>query len=109
MSLQEALNIIINGGEVSLIAHRSQGKNQGEKYEKLRCRYGAPDGYERNFRAKPAQNGQNTEGVKPEERQRKIALHIENGTIPMTDCVTNEYFSPNIYHIVRLNGKRIDK
>jgi hypothetical protein len=109
MSIQEALNIIINGGEVTLIAHRSQGKQQGEGYEK-RCRYGAPDGYERNFRAEPFQNDVYTEGSpKPEERQRKIALHVENGTIPMTDLETNQYFSPNIYHIVKLNGKRVDK
>jgi hypothetical protein len=100
MSIEEALNLIMTGEPVVLVAVRAQGKRQGELYSK-KARYGPPDQYERKVRP--------IASLTDETPKQKIGLHIDNGTIPMTDVVTNEYFSPNVYHIIEINDRKVYK
>lgn len=115
MSFEEALNTILSGVEIELTVRYAQGKKQGDSYTK-RCRYGAPDGYDRsakNLRIKTqtattVRKDSCGEGGH-EAKQRRIGRHVDEGTLPMTDVSDNKYFSPNIYHITHVNGSEIWK
>lgn len=104
MSLEEALNIITKGDVVTLTCVYSQGKRQGQIYNKV-CRYGATDGHER-FQRVP--------GAITTEGGRQIGSFVESGTLPMaaknelTGRFT-EFFSPQLYHIMMVDGKKIFK
>lgn len=106
MSLEEALNIITNGDPITLTCVYAQGKRQGQIYNKI-CRYGATDGHERKPKTQNSKlETSNTEGG------HKIASFIENGNIPMAERDERtgrftEFFSPNIYHIIAINGRKI--
>jgi hypothetical protein len=80
---------------------RSTGKKKGE-VKTILARYGAPDGVDRS----DVKITRNTEGV-AFRGTRKIALHIDNFTIPLTDLKENRYNSPKISHIISFNKQKV--
>jgi hypothetical protein len=104
MSLEEAIGIITSGDELRLTAVYSTGKRQGQIYTKV-CRYGATDGHDR----KPSLP--NSATSMPE---RKVSKFVDDGLIPLagrhelTGRFT-EFFSPQLHHIIMVNGVKIYK
>jgi hypothetical protein len=105
MSLEEAIGIITSGDELTLTAVYSTGKRQGQIYSKI-CRYGATDGHDR----KPTPS--TSETTMP--TTRKVSKFVDDGLIPLagrnelTGRFT-EFFSPQLHHIIMVNGVKIYK
>lgn len=73
---------------------RGTGKHRGTFKIVGRCKYGAP---------KPS----GRHGTEPAPTTRKKSLHVDNGTLPLTDADTGEYLTPYISHMVGYQGKKI--
>ena len=101
MDIREAKNKLLDADEIEITCVISQGKRQGELYKRT-VRYGAPNGHERNLAPKV----KNTEGV-TFRGNRKIGLHVENATVPLTDVSDNSYLSPKWSHIIEIGGVKI--
>jgi hypothetical protein len=85
ISLEAALLLIMESDFVKLVCVRSQGTRQGTIYTKY-ARYGSPDGKKE------------TSEKKAEVFDKKeIGERFEK----------NEYFSPNIYHILSINDQNV--
>lgn len=80
---------------------RRSGKNKG-KAKSIQARYGAPTGHIR----KTEKVVKNTEGG-AYRGHRKIALHTDNFTIPITDLSNNEYNTPRISHIIGFENLKV--
>lgn len=92
---------------------RSSGKNRGTVKVVSRCGYGAPfsvgsstvgsgqSGTEKtlNRLLNPIGIGYGTTG--------KSYLHVDKGTLPMTDHDTGQYLTPLISHLIGYNLKKI--
>lgn len=69
---------------------RASGKERGSIKIVSKCLYGAP---------KIGEGGK----AMPVKDDRKRAMHVDKGTLPMTDYDYNEYLTPLISHIVGYN------
>jgi hypothetical protein len=100
MTIDDAKNKLLDADDLEITCVISQGKRQGELYKK-RVRYGAPSGFERNTTAKTITKEGTFRGG------RKLSIHDEDFTIPMTDVEINKYFSPKLSHIIEIEGVKI--
>lgn len=100
MSIEEAKNKLLDAASIEITCVISQGKRQGELYKRV-VRYGAPNGHERDLRTKT----KTPDGTF--RANRKIGLHTENATVPLTDVSNNSYLSPKWSHIIEIGGQRI--
>lgn len=73
---------------------RAHGKNAGEVKVVAKCRYGAP--------GKGLQSSARADGT-----PRKKSLHVDRGTLPLTDTDSGEYITPLISHIIGFNLKKV--
>lgn len=100
ISIQQVLATLAEdeaGGQEFLISFvKSTGKDKGKIKTVCKARYGAP---------KPKRRGKGINVNLQPISQRK--LHIDSGTLPMTDCETDTYFTPLISHIIGFNGLQV--
>ena len=74
---------------------RATGENKGSIKTVMKARYGGPE-RERlatDMRKKRTEDGEG----------RKVSLHVDNGTLPLTDVERNKYFTPVIRLIIGYN------
>lgn len=84
------------GGATFLIKFvRSTGRQKGSIKIVAKARYGAPN---------PRARGQLADDRPP---MRKVKLHVDAGTLPLTDTETNTYFTPLISHIIGFNQYQV--
>lgn len=99
MSIQEVLANMqedANMGETCVLRFvRSTGKRRGTIKTVAKARYGAPR----------RSGGRGQAKGKPRKKQHK--LHVDAGTIPMTDAERNVYFTPLISHIIQYNNYQV--
>lgn len=100
MSIQEVLANMqedANMGETCVLRFvRSTGKRRGTIKTVAKARYGAPRRAGGRGRGK---------GKRQPRKQHK--LHVDAGTIPMTDTERNVYFTPLISHIIQYNNYQV--
>ena len=96
MSVQQVLADIREHPERSfwLAFVRGTGKKQGSVKMVTKALYGAP---------KNQTGGQVTEN----KETKKRALHVDKGTLPVTDYETQQYLTPLISHIIGYNLKKV--
>ena len=99
MSIQEVLANMqedANMGETCVLRFvRGTGKKRGTIKTVAKARYGAP-------RRVTKGKGKSGSG-----RSKKHKLHVDAGTIPMTDTERNIYFTPLISHIIQYNNHQV--
>lgn len=74
---------------------RATGRHRGTFKVVPKCRYGAPQ----PSGPRPVRGG--------EPADRKKSLHVDRGTLPMTDHDSGEYLTPLISHIIGYQGKLV--
>lgn len=94
ISIQEALARIADSEDkpFRLSFVRSTGENAGTIKE-VTAYYGAPNPKDRSA------------PVRKDRSKRK--LHVESGTIPLTEVGTRRLLTPMISHIIEFNGKKV--
>lgn len=95
ISIQEALARMADAGDkpFKLSFVRSTGKNAGSIKETM-CYYGAPN---------PKDRQAPTLG----EQRKKRALHVESGTIPLTEVSSRQLLTPLISHIIYFQNAKV--
>lgn len=78
---------------------RATGERKGSIKFVAKARYGAP---ERERLAHDVRKVRTEDGGM-ERNERKVSLHVDNGTLPLTDIEANKYFTPVIRLIVGYN------
>jgi len=87
-----------NAGESFVLQFvRSTGKQRGSIKTVAKALYGAPNPKER----------QGKTGRPGAQSAKKHKLHLDAGTLPMTDMESGTYFTPLISHIVGYNGMQV--
>lgn len=95
LSIQEVLAQMADAGDkpFKVAFVRSTGKFAGSVKECF-CYYGMPN---------PRERIQSTGGG----NRKKRRLHIESGTVPLTEASTRKPITPLISHIIQFNGKKV--
>ena len=99
--LSEIVEYATGNRSFTLSFVRSSGKKRGS-IKTAEYRYGAPDGHVRKEKAERGEGGGAYRGT------RKIQLHIDNHTIPLTNVGTNGYESPRISRIIKFNKLKVN-
>ena len=107
--LSEIVEYASNGNRSFTLSFvRSSGKKRGS-IKIAEYRYGAPDGHVRKEKAvRTVQGDSYGERGGAYRGTRKIQLHIENHTIPLTNVATNGYESPRISRIIKFNKLKVN-
>jgi hypothetical protein len=74
---------------------RATGDKKGSIKLVVKARYGGTQ--------RVVQDSQRA-ATEPATKERKVSLHIDAGTLPLTDTERNRYFTPLIRHIVGFDG-----
>jgi hypothetical protein len=103
-SIDEVLMLIQDAASenraFSLRFVRATGERKGSVKFVAKARYGGP---ERERLAHDIRKVKPTEGYAQQDNGRKVSLHIDAGTLPLTDIETNKYFTPIIRLIIGFN------
>jgi hypothetical protein len=98
ISIQEVLSYIRSdegASDTFLIKFvRASGKKKGSIKTVAKARYGA---------VKPKDRGNGM----PKPSENTPRLHVDAGTLPMTDTERNSYFTPLISHIIQFNQYKV--
>jgi len=78
---------------------RATGKERGTVKVVSKCQYGPPA----EFRRTVDGGRQEVEG----DKERNKSLHVDRGTLPLTDYDRGDYITPLISHLIGYNMKKI--
>jgi hypothetical protein len=82
---------------------RATGERKGSVKFVAKARYGAPERERLAHDVRKTRNGAYSMTNDNEGKERKVSLHVDNGTLPLTDIEANKYFTPIIRLIIGYN------